>query len=150
MPITAMTSKLFIATIVLLALFSCKREVTYIDLSTGEQVKLAQDSSGAWVNAETGRPVRLYVNTTTRDTIYGPTGTVVNNKVVRTSGGKYYYTDDEEWKAINAPKPAPATVSIPSGVEKIKVEKDGDVKIKTKHGKIKIDGETGERKVKRD
>lgn len=143
-----MEKKHFISILALLALFSCRRDVTYIDLHTGEQVKLAQDSSGAWVNAETGKPVRLYVNTSTHDTIYGPAGAVVNNNVVRTSDGKYYYTGDEQWKAMNAPKPAP--VNVPSGVEKIKVEKDGDVKIKTKHRKIKIEGETGERKVKRD
>lgn len=136
--------------VLLVALFSCKREATYIDLYTGEQVKLVQDSTGGgWVNAETHKPVRLYVNTSTHDTIYGPTGAVVNNQVVHTPAGKYYYAEDEEWKAMNAPKPA-AETSLPSDIEKIKVEKDGDVKIKTKDGKIKIDGETGERKVKKD
>jgi hypothetical protein len=145
-----MKSKILITILALFALLSCKREVTYIDLYTGEQVKLVQDSAnGGWVNAETHKPVRLYVNTSTHDTIYGPTGAVVNNQVVHTSGGKYYYVDDEEWKAMNAPKPA-AEPAMPSNIEKIKVEKDGDVKIKTKDGKIKIDGETGERKVKRD
>ena len=33
---------------------------------------------------------------------------------------------------------------------KVEVEKDGDVKIKNGNDKVKIDGKTGERKVKKD
>lgn len=142
-----MNNWMLIALLALLAIAACRREPTYLDLNTGDMVKLEKDSSGIMVNAETHQPVKLYVNTATHDTIYGPTGDVVNNKLARRDG-RYYYTEDEDWKAMNAPRPAPA--AIPSGVEKIKVEKDGDVKIKTKHGKVKIDGETGERKVKRE
>ena len=135
--------------IALLAVSGCRQETTYLDLYTGETVKLEKDSTGTMVNVENHRPVRLYVNARTHDTIFGPTGAVVNNKLVRNSEGRYHYVDDEEWKAMNAPQPA--QVTIPSGGEtKIKVEKDGDVKIKTKDKKIKIDGETGERKVKQD
>lgn len=135
----------------------------YIDLATGDTITLKQDDkSGQMVNAETGKPVRLYVNTRTRDTIYGPTGKVVNREVIRYDDGAYVYSGDEEyklkhekhgykekWGDDNKVKMEKNEYKAKYGDDnKKKVEKDGDVVIKRGDRKIKIDGETGERKVK--
>jgi hypothetical protein len=59
----------------------------YIDLNTGETVKLRKDKETGYVlNDATGEPLDLYVNTATRDTFYGRTGTVVNRAVVYKEG----------------------------------------------------------------
>jgi hypothetical protein len=108
----------------------------YIDLSTGKEVKLEKDeATGLWVNVETKKPVYIYVDTKTNDTIYGSTGKVINGSIVRLESGDYRYTGDYEYK---------------NGDYKVEVEKDGDLKIKDGDSKIKVDGETGEKKVKHD
>lgn len=75
----------------------------------------------------------IYVDTKTKDTIYGSTGRVVNGYVVQTSDGKYKYEGDDEYK-------------IRDGDYKKKVDRD-EVKIKDGDTKIKI--EDGEKKVKK-
>ena len=125
-------------------LSSCDNDARYRDLNTGKKVELVKDeSTGLMVDADTRKPVYIYVDTETNDTIYGRTGRVINGRVVRVG---------DEWKYDND-----AEVSIRTsgdgnadGDYKKKVEKDGDVKIKDGDTKIKIDGETGERKVKTD
>ncbi len=131
------------------------REARYLDLNTGESVELKkEESSGVWVNAETGKPVKVYVDRETNDTIWGSTGKVVNGKVYKTDAGEWKIkTDDEEFKATNGDtkiKAEDGDFKIKDGDYKKKVEKDGDVKIKDGDKTIKIDGETGERKVKND
>ena len=107
----------------------------YVDLSSGEKVKLEKDeSTGLMVNAETKKPVYIYVDTKTNDTIYGATGKVINGYVVKTEDGKYKYEGDDEYK-------------IKDGDYKKKVDGD-EVKIKDGDTKVKI--EDGERKVKKD
>ena len=110
----------------------------YLDLSTGDKVKLEKDeSTGLMVNAETKKPVYMYVDTKTNDTIYGKTGVVVNGHVVKVDG-KYWYDGDDDYK-------------VKYGDDyKRKVDEDGDIKIKDGDTKTKIDGETGEKKVKSD
>jgi hypothetical protein len=109
----------------------------YLDLSTGERVELVKDeSTGLMVDAETKKPVYIYVDTKTNDTIYGRTGKVINGYVVNVDG-KYKYDNEAEYNAK-------------SDDYKKEVEKDGDVKIKNGDKKVKIDGETGEKKVKKD
>lgn len=111
----------------------------YVDLNTGETIKLEKDESGVMVNAETKRPVDIYVDTQTNDTIYGKTGKVINGHVERSGDNTWVYKvdSDGEWK-------------VKDDDYKMKVEKDGDVKIKDGDTKIKIDGETGEYKKKED
>ncbi len=117
----------------------CRPQDRYLDLSTGEGVDLEKDdNTGLMVRADTRKPVDIYVDTKTNDTIYGPTGKVINGQVVKLGEWKYKY-DDGEYKIKND-----------EADYKKKVEKDGDVKIKDGDTKTKIDGETGERKVKRD
>jgi len=117
---------------------ACDSNDRYLDLETGQKVELVKDeSTGLMVNAETKKPVYIYVDTKTHDTIYGKTGKVINGSVVLVDG-KYIFKDDA------------LTVESESGDYKRKVEKDGDIKIKDGDTKTKIDGETGEKKVKND
>lgn len=135
--------KTFIAAIAGLVTMSlwtgCKPQDRYLDLSTGDRVDLEKDSSsGLMVRTDTKKPVEIYVDTKTNDTIYGSTGKVINGNVVKLGEWKYKY-DDGEYKVKND-----------EADYKKKVEKDGDIKIKDGDKKIKIDGETGEKKTKVD
>ena len=121
-------------------LTGCKPQDRYLDLNTGDRVELEKDSSsGLMVRTDTKKPVEIYVDTKTNDTIYAPTGKVINGHVVKLGEWKYKYDDDGEYKIKND-----------EADYKKKVEKDGDIKIKDGDTKIKIDGETGERKTKKD
>jgi hypothetical protein len=92
------------------------------------------------VDAETKKPVYIYVDTEKKDTIYGETGKVINGHVIMDEG-KYKYADmnvkveDREYK-------------IKGDDYKEKMDKDGDLKIKNGDVKTKVDGKTGEVKVK--
>ena len=129
-----------IAGLIAVCLWSgCKPQDRYLDLSTGEGVDLEKDSkTGLMVRTDTRKAVEIYVDTRTNDTIYGPTGKVINGHIVKLGEWKYKY-EDGEYKIKND-----------DADYKKKVEKDGDVKIKDGDTKTKIDGETGEKKVKRD
>lgn len=128
----------------------------YVDLGTGEPVDLVMDEeSGLMVNAETRKPVRMYVDTRTHDTIWGESGKVINGYVKQDDDGSYVYVgvsrggddDDSDYKF----KRDGAGYKLKAGDHyKKKVEDDGDYKIKKGDVKIKVDAETGERKVKRD
>ena len=134
-PITAV-----VVTMSLVWMSCSTEEDRYVDLRTGERIELEKDpESGVWVNAETKKPVYMYVDTKKNDTIYGKNGLVVNGHIVRSDDNIYWYDVDhqEEYK-------------VKSDDYKMKVEKDGDIKIKDGDTKTKIDGETGEKKVKND
>ena len=115
---------------------SCKNaDARYINLDTGEKVKLVKDeTSGLMVTAETKQPVHIYVDTKTNDTIYGKTGLIINGHVYKNETGSYYYEEEIKTEA--------------TGDYKKKIDADGDVKIKTDDQKIKI--EDGVKKVKND
>jgi hypothetical protein len=125
-----------------LAIFSCKdNNPRYVDPDTGKELTLVKDAStGLMVDAETKKPVYIYVDTEKHDTIYGETGKVINGQVVL-EDGKYKYADlkvkaeDGEYK-------------IKGDDYKEKVEKDGDLKVKNGDVTTKVDGKTGEVKVK--
>ncbi len=118
----------------------------YVDLETGKHINVVKDSAnGYMVNEDTKEPVIIYVDTKTNDTIYGKTGQVINDHVIKTEEGKYKYVSNEEIKSDED-----GSYKIKDGDYKKKVEKDGDVKIKDGDTKIKIDGEDGETKVKKD
>ncbi len=106
----------------------------YKNLQTGEKVYIIE-SDGIAVDSVTGKPVEFYVNTETQDTIYGETGEVVNNKVLKTGDG-VYKLDESKFKSE-------VEQLLESG-EDVKVKVDGeDMKIKTDDKKIKVeDGET--------
>ena len=107
----------------------------YVDLNSGEKIVVEKDKQGRLVNADDKRPVRFYVDMKTKDTIDGRTGKVVNGELVKVEDAGYEYisvrqvlAEDEDFQK--------------------KTEKDGDIKIKTDDKKVKIDGKTGEKKVK--
>ena len=130
-----------IAGLVTMSLWTgCKEQDRYLDLNTGDRVDLEKDpGSGLMVRTDTKKPVQIYVDTKTKDTIYGPSGKVINGHVVKLGEGTYKYEDDAEYKIKND-----------DADYKKKVEKDGDIKIKDGDTKTKIDGKTGEKKTKRD
>jgi hypothetical protein len=139
-----------------LAITACNSDNDrYVDLNTGEYVDMRTDSaSGLMVNAATGDPVEIYVDTKSRDTVYGRTGKVVNGQVIRTSEGKWTVKQDgDEYKAVSGDdkiKSEDGETKTKDGSVTRKVDKDGDIKIEDGNKTIKIDGETGERKVKKD
>lgn len=126
----------------------------YVDLATGEPVRLVKDeNTGLMVNAETHKPVRMYVDTRTHDTIWGKDGKVINGSISRSGDGRYTYSnaDDRDEAGYKVKTDKDDSYKIKAGEEyKKKVDDDGDIKIKNGDTKIKIDGKTGERKVKKD
>jgi len=131
-------SSIFFVGIIGLAASCTSQQERYLDLRTGEHIEAEKTEYGAWVNAETKQPVYIIVDTKTNDTLYGKTGEVINGKVVKVNDTEYRYDGD-----------TPQNTEV-TGEYKMKVEEDGDVKIKTDDKKVKIDGETGEKKVKYD
>ena len=110
----------------------------YVDLRTGERIKAEQDpKTGVWINTKTEKPVYILVDTRSNDTIYGISGEVINGHVVRADNNIYWYENDPQYK-------------FKSGDYKVEREKDGDLTIKDGNKKIKIEGETGEQKIKYD
>lgn len=145
----------------------------YVDLTTGEPLDLVRDDeTGVLVDAETRKPVRMYVDTRTHDTIWGITGKVINGYVHRKDDGGFVYIDENgkeveyKYKAdddgsmkvkygddaykYKRDEDGSYKVKVGDDYYKKKVEDDGDVKIKKGNKKIKVDAETGERKVKYD
>ena len=98
---------------------------TYVDLYTGAPIEIERDeTSGNYVNRMNHETVQFYVNTSTSDT-FDMKGRMVNNALLRTSEGQY---------TINEAK--------------VKVDSDGDIKIKDGDTKIKYDESSGSIKVK--
>jgi len=140
-------------------LVACNRntDARYLDLNTGDSLAIVRDSaSGEFVDEHTGKaPTAIFVDTRSRDTIYGPTGRVVNGNVqkddhgtwVVKGGGDEYKAKAEDGTKV---KVEGEDSKLKSGSYTRKVDGDGDVKIETGTKTIKIDGETGERKVKKD
>lgn len=110
-------------------------DAKYKNLQTGEKVYIIKSESGQAIDSVSGKPVEFYVNLETQDTIYGESGEVVNNKIVKTADGVYKL--DENMFKSDVEK------LIESG-DDVKVKVDGDeMKVKTDDKKIKVeDGET--------
>ena len=142
-----------------LALMACNRntDARYLDINTGDSLAIMRDSAtGAYVDAQTGKPTSaIFVDTRSRDTIYGPSGKVVNGYVQKDDHGVWVVKENgDELKAKaedgSKVKSEGDEYKEKSGSYTRKVDGDGDVKIETGNKTIKIDGETGERKVKKD
>jgi len=137
---------------------SCNSNSRYLDLNTNEYVDVKKDStSGYIVNKKTGEPVDMYVDTKTHDTVYGATGEIVNGKVRITDDGKWIVKmDGDEFKAKSESQNSAKAknegdeTKTKNGNYTVKREGDGDVKIENGATQVKIDGKTGERKVKKD
>jgi len=96
-------------------------EASYINLSTGEPVTIIRDTeSDQYVYSETKQPIEkdlFFVDVNTRDTLYGTSGVVVNNAVIKSPAGTWTLNESM-------------------------VERDGDeIKIKIDSTKMKIEGD---------
>lgn len=89
----------FIAALIffILGIISCSGNAyRYVDLNTGKRINVIKDTTtGFSVNAETKEPVGAYYDSKTKDTLYGKTGELINNKVL-VRDGKYYYEPGTE------------------------------------------------------
>ena len=143
----------------IIVIWSCNNpQSRYLDLNSNEYISLKKDSvSGYMMNKRTGEPVDVYVDTKTHDTVYGVTGEIVNGRVHKTDEGKWVVKmNGDEYKAKSESENS-AKVKIEGdeykskdGSYTVKREGDGDVKIENGNTQVKIDGKTGERKVKKD
>jgi len=139
----------------ILSLSSCESEGRYVDLESGNRIETVEKDAetGFMVDAETRKPLYIYVDTETNDTLYGRTGNVINGKIA-SDNGKWKYDEDGDYKYTDGDYKlkveADGDYKIKDGEYKKKVDADGDIKIKDGDNKIKIDGETGEKKVKND
>jgi hypothetical protein len=143
---------------VVFSVISCNTNERYLDLNTNNYLDLKKDStSGYMVDSKTGEPVDIFVDTKTQDTIYGMTGEIVNGRVYKTEGGKWIVKQDgDEYKAKSESENSAKIkregdeYKAKNGNYTVKTEGDGDVKIENGKTQTKIDGKTGERKVKKD
>jgi hypothetical protein len=153
------------ALIIFMSLSSQLAFSQYIDLSTGKKVVLVKHhGNGMMYNPENQRPVFLYIDPATNDTLYGRTGEKINGKIARTSSGQYLYHDDayvykdgeyqlkSEVSAFGTPgykvkAENDGSIKIKDGDSKRKLTDDGDVKVKENGAKIKA-GSDGALKVK--
>ena len=70
--------------------FTPQPNVKYLDLKTKKEVVVKIDTvRGEVVNTETDEPIDLLVEPVKHDTIYGQTGTVVNNYIIKDENGTY-------------------------------------------------------------
>jgi hypothetical protein len=129
----------------LLVFTGCKdrTESSYYDLNSGKTVKLEKDqTTGQMVNAETRQPVSIYVDTESKDTMYGATGEVINGKVVHLQDGKYQYGD------LTIKQDEDGDSKLKDEDFKKKTDADGDTKTKDEDAKRKKDADDGESKNK--
>jgi len=123
--------------------FMPKPGVKYIDLKTHKQVSVTIDTTlGQIVNTENNQPIDLFIEPTTHDTIYGPTGTVVNNYIIRSDNGDL---NVDTAKMNSAPATdADAMNSNPADHNGNYKEKDRDNKRKVKTDDYKLKEKNGE------
>ena len=88
---TVMTG--IVAAVLLLAAQSCTTKAPqYVDLNTNTPFHLVKHpQTGLMVDAETGKPLNIFVDTKTQDTIYGRTGEVVNGRVTKVDESFYAF-----------------------------------------------------------
>ena len=104
----------------------------YYDLNTGKSITLVRDEiTGLMVDADTRQPVYIYVNSKTKDTLFGATGEVINGQVVKTENGDYRYGN------LTIKEDEDGDFKIKDGDYKRKSDEDGDVKSKDKDDKTK-------------
>lgn len=129
----------------------------YLDARTGKPIRINVDTqTGARTNAETGEPVWRYVDKRTW-WVYGGTPDAPNwDKVgeARMEGSKIEFKDNDKWvdydrlyKELDIKNDEDWKMKM--GDTKIKVDKDGDMKVKTPDGKYKVDAD-GNTKEKTD
>ena len=137
---------------------------SYVNLNTGEQLSLMRDTmaaSGAggssFVYSDSHNPIEpdlLFVDVSSGDTLYGPSGTIVNNAI--TKSGDVWKLDEtkviregDKVKVKNDStklKMSEEQMKVKTGDTKVKVD-GNETKVKTPDSKEKVD-ETGQKKIK--
>jgi len=116
---------------------------SYVRLNSGTETQtIIRDTAegGGYIYANSREPLEndlLFVDVSTGDTLYGPSGTIVNNAVIQTDG---------TWKLDEAKiKRDGDKVKIKSGDEKLKMDDD---ELKLKSGDTKMKSDEDESKTK--
>jgi hypothetical protein len=117
---------------------------SYIDLKTGKTIRIRRDPSTNQYTTAEMTPLDIYVNTTSRDTFWGPSATRVNGALMRGDDGMY--TVDELRIERNGDgykaKSEDGDFKIKENENELKI-KDGDMKIKSNENEYKYkDGDT--------
>ncbi|MDB5246508.1 MAG: hypothetical protein JWQ40_902 [Segetibacter sp.] len=120
---------------------SASMKSSYVDLYSGSTVKLEKDEkTGYYLNAETHTPVEYYIDQSTNDT-FDRSGRVVNMALIKGSEGKYTVNESK----VKIQGDGDLKVKTADGGAKVKIETDGDakykddsVKIKVRDGKVKV------------
>lgn len=115
---------------------------SYVKLSTGEAASIVKDTeTNSYIYSDTRQPIEsdlLFVDASTSDTLYGPTGLLVNNALVQTEG---------TWKLDETKiKRDGDEIKIKSGDEKIKIDGE-DMKVKDDDSKLKVDDDESKMKT---
>ena len=116
----------------------------YLDARTGKPIRISVDATtGARVNAETNEPVRYYVDKRTW-WVYGDnnwdtigSAQMEGNELRFRDDNDKWVSYDQKWKIDESD----AEAKLKTEDSKTKVEKDGDTKTKTEDGKVKTDEE---------
>jgi hypothetical protein len=125
----------------------------YLDAKTGKAVKLKMDAStGQVTNAETGEPVWRYVDRRNW-WVYGGDNWDKLGEARMDSDHLMYRTDDDKWVDYDVrwkdeDMKLEKDWKAKYGDTKVKVGKDGDIKVKDEEGKVKYDAD--DNKIKTD
>ena len=131
----------------------------YLDPRTGKSIRISVDpQTGARTNAETGEPVWRYVDRRNwwvysgddTDMMWDTVGQarMENNRIMYRGDNDSWRTYDENqtWRTEDETRTKSWKTKV--GDTKIKVSKDGDIKVKDKDGKVKYDAD--DNKIKTD
>jgi hypothetical protein len=125
----------------------------YLDPKTGKSIKISVDpATGTRYNTATSEPVWRYVDRRTW-WVYGGdnwdtlgTARMQNNNITYRNDDDTWVTYDKRWKTEDDRMKEDYKKKF--GDTKVKVSKDGDIKIKDENGKVKYDAD--DNKVKTD
>ncbi len=107
---------------------------SYTNLSTGKKVYIVADPTTGWaIDSISKVPVEFYIDTT-GDTLF-QTGVVVNNAIMKTDGK---WTLDETKIKRDGDD---IKIKNEDG-SKVKMDAEGDLKVKGEDGKVKVDDDT--------
>lgn len=125
----------------------------YLDPKTGKAIRISVDpQTGARTNAETGEPVWRYVDKRTWWVYGGDNWDTIGQ--ARMQGNKVEYrTDNDKWQSYDQrwksdDEKMEKEWKQKYGDTKVKVSKDGDIKVKDESGKVKYDAD--DNKIKTD
>ncbi len=125
----------------------------YLDVRTGRSIKIGVDPQpGTRYNLATEEPVWRYVDKRTWWVYGGDNWETMGeakmdgNKLMYKGDGDKWMTYDDRWKMED--EKMMTDWKTKNGGTKIKISKDGDIKVKDESGKVKYDGD--DNKMKKD